>query len=370
MLKVQEWLLNHNNDFKLLEDTYGIHSTFHEDGRVILNYDQLKSDKKEQIVRECRGLVLNSHHPEHLVARGFRRFFNYGELKDEERWFNWDNCIIYHKEDGSYISTCRYDGKYHLHTRASFGNGDVVKDVMTWHNLFELAVPNWKLRQEKADYGGEIPQLTLIWELCSKYNKVVRDYPNPTSFLLTAFQGEQELTDKAVDDLAEEIGVARPKKVVCKDIMDVQKYIQEVAEHDVTFEGVVIRDCHNHRFKVKSEKYLILHRLANNGNLLSNMSYARANLIPLILQGEESEITCYYPELIPLVDDIKSKIKTLTTEMENIWFCFHDTKKQKDFAKEALKSPLSSLLFKARKDGGKPSDYLPESSQLLIKILT
>lgn len=354
MLNVQNWLLQNNSNYALLEQQLGIKATHHEDGRVILNYSQIDSDKHNPIVQECRGLVLNSHYPDHLVARAFPRFFNYGEMKDRERNFVWEGCKTYHKEDGSLILTYRWNGDYHLNTRASFGNGEVVQGVITWRQLFEQAVPNWKNRQQFADYGGELAGVTLVWELCSKYNKVVRDYPTPTAYLLTAFTGETEWTDEVVDSLAAKLGVLRPAKTTCLDICDTQAYIAKIVENDMTFEGVVVRDCNNLRFKIKSPFYLQLHKTINNHELTKD------RIIKILLEIGLDEFCLFFPEIKSKLDDLYQQMLEITEEIKQIWPKICNIQSQKDFALSINHLKFKSILFTARKLGKHPLDCIDE----------
>ena len=73
MLQVQKYLANHT--FDNLSQDYHIKLTYHPtDPLVILNYDQLESPKGDKLVRECRGLVLNSETKELVAARVFTLF--------------------------------------------------------------------------------------------------------------------------------------------------------------------------------------------------------------------------------------------------------------------------------------------------------
>lgn len=79
MLKIQEWLIQNNFNYDLLKSQLNVSANFHpNDDRVILNYCQIESPKKNLIVQECRGLVLNSKNGE-IIAKSFNRFFNLGE---------------------------------------------------------------------------------------------------------------------------------------------------------------------------------------------------------------------------------------------------------------------------------------------------
>jgi len=358
-LAVQTWLRQNNGQFDLLEKQLGIKSTFHEvDDRVILNYCQIDSPKAHPVVKECRGLVLNKRNYD-IIARSFERFFNAGEMLDLHKNFVWEQSEALDKEDGSLALTYMYNGEPHLNTRGSFGHGEINSSGISWRMLMEIAVPNWKNIQKA------FPSTTLVWELCSRYNKVVRDYPTPTAYLLSAFVGQMEYQSSVVDTFATDLKVNRPTSYTFSCLDEAMQFIAKRSENDPTYEGLVLRDINGMRLKSKAEKYCALHRLANNGNVAHPK-----NIIPLILDGETDEVITYFKELEPTIRSYEAKLNELKKQVENIWYCWWDTKKQSDFAREALTSPLSSLLFRARKNGGHPLDYVKDSKELIIKVLS
>lgn len=338
-----------------LKNELGINSKVHQDGRIILDYSQFDSPKTDEIVRECRGLVLDSEF--NLVARGFRRFFNAGEVRDEDKKFNWDcEVICSHKEDGSFTLLYQYQGEWKVNTRFSFADFPVQGGALTWTELFKLA---YDFETAPLD-----PAFTYVFELCSRYNKVVRDYHVPCVYLLTMFQGEHEVKFDYVQEEASQLGIDAVSVIKAQDIFDVQQYITQVAEKDKTFEGIVVRDIFNNRLKLKSDYYLMLHRLNDNGNLASI-----PRLVQLILDGEKDEILVYFPELAEKIDLLEAQISAILREVDNVWYCHHDERSQKQFALAVTKATkYTGPLFSARKLGGKPKDYI--TSEYLIKYVT
>lgn len=352
MLNVQQVLieskLSVDDALKMLDEKFGVLSKKHPvDSRVILDYDQIRADKKDDVVRECRGLVLDTKDWS-LVARGFRRFFNAGEVRQEDIKFNWDNeVVVTHKEDGSFFLLYFYDGLWRTNTRFSFAEHNISDFPFTWNELFKLG-----FNYELCDSLNK--EYSYVFEVCSRYNKIVRDYQEPQVFLLSAFNGEIELNFHAVQSEAISLGVQTPVEESFDDISKVQAYIAKIAEEDHTFEGVVVRDVHNNRLKVKSDFYIRLHRLNNNGNI-TNIK----NIIPLIVSGESEEVLIYFPELKNIVSSLESKINKIKDEIDNAWLCYHDESSQKKFALSIKKSTKhTGPLFEARKRGGHPFDYL------------
>jgi len=363
MLKTQEFLRQYDDIDKALaslEAKYAISNTCHPtDGRVILNYSQIDSPKTHEIVRECRGLVLDRNNNWKLVARAFPRFFNWEEAgKSTTGLFKWNNCICQDKEDGSLAIVYFYNNAWHFNTRGSFGSGEVNGMGITWRQLFELAMKNTGF-----DYSILSTNFTYIFELCSRYNKVVRDYPNPIVFLLSVFSEEDELDWYDIKTIYPELNPVGDKYFCGID--RVNEFLKKHSETDPTFEGVVLRDKNNLRFKVKSIKYVELHRLHNNGNLATPK-----NLIGFIMGGEEDEIIAYWPNLEPTILDMKAKITDAYTELEAAWESHKNIENQKEFAEKVLTATkFSGMLFTARKTGRSISDIWRESKEVILKKL-
>lgn len=337
MLNVQEFLQKTGGDLALLKQYYGINAIKHPtDSRVILNYDQIDSSKYkfEPIVRECRALTLDSKDWS-LVARGFYRFFNWGEYPAEMKKFNFEFSTAQFKEDGSYINVYFWNNRWHVQTRGSFGDGS-VNDFITWRQLFELAAP-------PNLFGSLNPQYTYVFELCSLYNQVVRRYDTPSLFLLTVFDQYTEFVVEAIQDVGKEIHVQTPETMKFEGIMDVEKFLMERERVDKTFEGFVLRDLNNVRFKMKNPSYVALHRLSNNGNIASEK-----NLVKFVLEGEKDELLTYFPYVKDSYLKLEEKIFNVSKELSNYWYCFKDEKSRKKFALAVQKCPMNNFLFEAK----------------------
>lgn len=339
-----------------LNDDLGIKNTIHEDGRVILNYDQIKSPKTDDIVRECRGLVLDMNNDFSLVARSFRRFFNLGEHIEDQNKFDWNGCITTNKEDGSLVIVYFWNGDWHVNTRGSFGGGSVNNSPIIWRELFEMAVPDYKKTFD--------PEVCYVGELCSPYNRIVTAYERPTFFLLTTFFEHLEYSQKDTVEIARECNLITPTSIHFNDERQVVEFVRETSKDDPTWEGIVCRDKYDDRIKVKSAAYVELHRLHNNGNICTPKS-----LVPLIMMNEHEEILVYYPELSDYVYDLKDKIDTAYRELDDIWFCHHDEPNRKTFASKISRNPFSWALFKAKDTGQHPWEFVLENPSKMVDFI-
>jgi hypothetical protein len=343
-----------------LADELAIRSTFHPlDPLVILNYDQIHSPKKNDIVRDCRGLTLELGSWD-VVARSFRRFFNAGEDREGDDRFDWQNFNADAKEDGSLALLYRYQGSWRVNTRGSFALGEIGPGVgMTWEETFYQGLDEMGMDDLPEGY-------TFVFELCSPYNRVVRRYDQVTLFLLTAFHNATgtEPSEALLDRWAQLLQVERPRRFSFVSLDDIRCYLEEV-EKDPTFEGVVVRDRYGERLKVKSSRYVALHHLHDNGNL-----FLTKRLLPLILQNEVAEVALCFPEVVEKSFDVVEKLYGPYGRMLAVWEIARGLPTQKEFALFVTKhTKLAAVLFEARKQGREPADVFRQSESYLLKTV-
>lgn len=345
-----------------LNKYYGIKTTGHpEKPLVILNYSQINSPKLHPIVRECRGLVLDARN-HNIVARAFPRFFNWGEVQEEAADFDFSDCFAESKEDGSLVLIYFFEGEWHANTRGSFADGKINDQPYTWTDGICAAIGIRELSELDTRLKRS---LCYVCEFCSKWNKVVREYDKPQMFLLTVFNGPVELSAEFADYACPE-GFHRPSRCEFSSIEEVQQCLKERSERDPTFEGFVLRDCCNRRWKVKSPTYLALHRLKGDGD---NM-YLPKNLLPFILSGEKAELLTYFPEVEKTLDEVESKVNEARDQMLEVWFHAKSIESQKDFAQFIVpRTNFASVLFEARKKNVDPMEIWRESIDVILKRL-
>jgi hypothetical protein len=344
MLHTQQFLLaGHTpND---LRSQLGIRAVRHPTlPLVILNYDQLDSPKAHPVVRECRGLVLRTDTFD-LVARGPGRFFNWGEMAEEMARFDFADFVAHTKEDGSLMLLYHHDGRWRANTRRTFGEDRVPFQEFTWQELAARALGLASLQ----DLRGRLDEsLCCVCELCSPYNRVVRRYPEPALFLLTAYRGKDELSPEQVDGLAEGL-FRRPERHHFTGINGVREFLKGRAAADPTFEGVVIRDRHGSRWKVKSATYLGLHRMSDE----AENPFAPKNLLPFVMAGEGDELLAYFPEAADAFRACQAKVEAALAELAGLWTAHRHLESQKEFASAvAGRSPFVNLLFQLRRQRG------------------
>lgn len=349
MLETQKYLLEKSLDDLTAE--LGIKVTQDSElGLVILNYDQIESPKTHPIVRECRGLVLELGTWQ-IVARSFPRFFNWGEVADEMGLFDFGEFHTDSKEDGSLCIIYNYRGQWLANTRGSFGKDLMQFQDFTWREGFlrALGVDSFDRLDNHLN-----PELTYVCEFVSPWNKVVRNYPEPSMYLLTAFRGKEELSRMEVREGIGTSGVFRlPQSYTFGSIDEISEYIRKIQAEDPTNEGVVIRDSGNRRWKIKSPAYLSLHRMRGEGDNLYNPK----NILPFVLTGEGDELLTYFPEVKDRFFEIKNMVESEYLKLLETWHSAKGIENQKEFALSILgKTPFTGILFELKKKFGQAQE--------------
>lgn len=298
-----------------------------------MNYSQINSPKTHPLVMECRSLTVLSDGA--LVARSFPRFFNYGEALDVTSHFILDGAVAQEKIDGSLIKMFYWRGDWRIQTRESFADSYVNGSEYTWSDLVRLSLPNFD--KIEADLRG----YTLVFELCSPYNVVVHRHQKTEMFLLATFDGQSEC-DIDVD-------IQRPRSFTFGSKNAIDEFL---AQQHPTFEGLVFKDINGMRLKMKTESYVALHRLHNNGNYL-----LPKNVLPLIWNKEVDEVACYFPKITEVAARINDQVQVKLDELDTIWDAVKDCSK-KEIATSGLNFDWISLIFTAKTKGGHPRDYI------------
>ena len=91
MINLIKEYIESGNSFEDLKTEYSINVNEF-DNLICLNYDQIESPKSPNIVRQCRGIVLDKDTLE-IVHYPFFRFFNLDEMPEERQKFNWNNAF-------------------------------------------------------------------------------------------------------------------------------------------------------------------------------------------------------------------------------------------------------------------------------------
>lgn len=344
---------------KSLLDKYHIKATYHRElPLVILNYS-IFSPIEKQIVREYRGLTLELDSWK-VCARGFSRFLNLGERPTISNKFNWEDFKTYSKEDGSLILLYNYLGEWRVNTRGSFAEGNIQNSDLSWKDYFWGTVDKFFLENLQNNH-------TYLFELCGPYNRIVTKYEKPQSFILAGINNEtgEELPNHRLACLAFDANCSTPKRT--------EKWTKELLLQDLTsqskdFEGYVVKDNKGMRLKVKNPAWLSeFHLKGNNGANLNKVE----TVVDILINrpNDFDEVISYYPEYAVRATTIKNLYESILSSCVKRYEEIKSTANQKDFALLALKAPVPSVLFNARKNKISIDEAWKLSQSAIVKNL-
>lgn len=300
---------------------------------ILLKYNQIESDFYNEVVRECRGLIIDKElNP---VCIPFFKFGNYGEGYAPE--LDWSTTRVQEKIDGSLIKVWNYKGEWKVSTNGTVDayNCDIgqVDALMlncpykTFGELFDKAKEDANL-----DFNKLNPNYTYMFELVSPHNKVVVPYENIEIYHI----GTRDNT--TLEELDIDIGIKKPKQFP---LTTLEQCIETASKLTYDHEGYVAVDKNWNRVKIKSPAYVAVHHIKNNGDV--NI----ASIIELIRTNETEEFLTYFPEYENIVDLIKRKIeKILLSITKGLSEVKHqEFATQKDFALAVKDREYSNFYF-------------------------
>lgn len=348
-----------------LSDELGIRcKVYHEEGLVVLNYDQINSPKTDKIVMECRGLILSLDTFE-VVSRSFDRFFNWGEAPDTCKDFNFDTATIYEKADGSLIKVYYWNDEWRISTR---GTAFAETENYSGRTFKDLVLEAFGVTEEgfQDSCSGLFTNTTYIFELTHPDNRVVTPYAKPGMVLLGArnnYTGEEfsyirlSLCPIWVENLS--FRVAKTFSFSSSEDMK-----EAAATLPNLQEGYVCHDpVSGKRVKVKSPAYLAVHRLRGD-----NVPSPK-RIMQLVLTKEEEEYLLYFPEERKRFSPYVVALSELEEEISSTWKTVSSVTDQKEFALAVKDYKYSACLFSA-KSSGKPPVQVFHNSKDSYKLKT
>lgn len=306
MLKIQEFILAHENWRELLADAPYNLKISEDDGFVLFKYNQIASDFHEEICKEARGLILDTQDNFRVVRYAFKKFFNVDEGFAAQ--LDWDTAVATEKIDGSIMSVWFARGKWHLSTNGTIDafkaelNG--VGPYKNFGELFESVLP-------LSTFANYNKHRCWTFELVSPYNKVVIDYPETKVYLLSVrdMDSLEELGLDAVEMLADANGLVVPERYDLNNEADYRKVVEQMPEGH---EGIVVRDVNGERVKIKTLLYFEMHRAKNNGVITLE------RIVDLIRANDHYEFLSYFPEYQSIFDDVKRQIDHSEVVLEKV----------------------------------------------------
>lgn len=279
-----------------------------------------------EITLNCRSLVTDFEG--NIVARGFKKFFNLEEHKENE--IPNESFEVYEKLDGSLILAFQYNNNWIICSKGSF----VSEQAVAAEKLFYKLNYNSYFRN---NYGH-----TYIFEYLSDWNRIVVKY-NEERLVLIALVDSKTTNEINIQPLAsdffrKEVGFVDIVKKY-DGISDYRK-LRELFSGD-NREGFVVKFKSGFRIKLKYEEYIRLHRIITNITSYDIWETLKTGGdIEQLLDNVPDEFDNWVKNK---VNEINNEFRNLKKEIEKeFWGLIN----KKDIAEKFKKSNYTHYLFK------------------------
>lgn len=303
-MELLKFIKEHENWKELLKEAPYFLEIKEEDGFILLKYNQIKSNFNQHIVKECRGIILDSNNK--IVCWPFSKFFNYGEGFADE--IDWSSARVQEKIDGTIMKLWNYNGEWRLSTNGCINAFNVELNMnellkvncpfTTFGQLFEAA-KNFK----DLDYNKLNPNYTYMFELVSPYNKVVISYPE---IIINHIGTRDNITGQEYDL---DIGIRKPTQYPIHTLEDCVKAASNLPNDA---EGYVVVDKYWRRVKVKNPIYLQLHRMVSNNQLRVK------DILQMIFENDQEEFLSYFPEYRKAFEEVQASLDHMRERLEEV----------------------------------------------------
>jgi RNA ligase len=256
--------------------------------------------------KKARGIILDTSG--RVVCRPFNKFFNLDEVPSTS------SKVVYHKLskqaveiteklDGSMISLWHYNGEWRTSTTGSFHSSQALYALEMLHKKYPKFV--------QLDHA-----YTYIFELVGvEWDRKVVKYDEEALVLLTALRNtwweEEEVDRDVLDAMVKGMGFGRPKVITLNPYAAIHG--SDIGDNE---EGYVFRFSDGLRLKIKSVRYVRLHRLLSGLN--------PRKLIDVMKSGDYDEVMWDVPKHIrDDFDDLLASLMQIhaqiASEAEEYW---------------------------------------------------
>lgn len=255
----------------------------------VLNYSQINSPKLNPIVKECRGLITDLDY--NVISRAFDRFYNYGEVE-----FKFEDSAFYRildKIDGTLIKIYYYNSSWRISTRSNPYADQCASSAYQSPTFRELVLSVLSMQDCKKFLDKSY---TYLFELTSKYNKIVTDYgDNPKLWYLVSRNNQTGQYTSHREELSSTL-CSFPNEYLFEGVDKLLSFAKSLSNLQ---EGFVLYDRYTPVLKIKNPNYVIAHRLRGDYGL------TLYNAIELFVSKEHEEYLSYFPEDKYVFDDIE-----------------------------------------------------------------
>ena len=279
----------------------------------MVQYERLWDD----ITIQCRGLVTNSEGK--IIARPFKKFFNYEEHKPED--IPNENYEVYEKMDGSLGILFNYQNQWVMATRGSFTSPQSIKgrELLSNYNVSDL-----------------FKNHTYLFEIIYPENRIVVDYKGEEKLVLL---GAIETDTGIEDDITIYTHYGFDVVTLYKTWGETYDLLKAEVSDDK--EGYVIRFKNGFRMKIKGREYIRLHEILTETSNRDIWECLKNNqTLDEILDNVPDE---FYDWVKSTVANLQTQFDTIKLEVEND---FKVLVNKKEYAEKIKDNKNRHFLFK------------------------
>lgn len=338
-LLVVEYLRGGGTYESLLAE-HAVHAKPH-NGKVSFVYDQIAARDENPIAQQCRGLVLREHTHE-VVAYPFNRFFNLGQ--GAAATVDMSTARFEEKLDGTLLIVYWDDraGRWMCATRSMCeAHGNINGSQATFAHLADACVRGMgtgaATLHDLMDGVGADRGVTHMFELTGPHNRIVCEY----AALHLTLLGARRLSDFAEIEpraLESAHGFDTARTWSFASIADLIEVIREWKPSE--YEGVIVKDAHFNRVKVKTPQYVAAARATDS------LGASWRNVCEAIQTGHADDLLGIVPPHVrERIESLRPAIASLVAKAESDYAELRGIDDMKAFAAEAKTRMWPAILF-------------------------
>ena len=294
---------------------------------IMFKYSQQDSDFSNDIVKECRGIILDEDTLEPISVPYFK-FFNFSEPNAAE--IDWSSAKILEKIDGSLIKVVKFsDQEILVSTHGVIDafkcelNSQIISPYDNFGELFWAAVRNQMIdcgysldKNDPVEWLADKLQFntTYMFELCSPYSRVIVPHKE-TKLYFHGWRDNASLVEIRFE-ICNLIDIFDcPESYNLKSLDECITATQAMSWDE---EGYVVLDKNFNRVKIKSPAYCAMHHLKGNG--VPSLS----RCLEVFLANESNEILAYFPEFKSIFDEIAKRFNEFSLHINSLWSKFNE----------------------------------------------
>lgn len=296
MLAIEKFIEENENWKELIQQAPYFLKIDEDEDYVLIKYDMINSDFTQEIVNECRGIIIDKH-TNKAHALSFKKFYNIQEELHAD--IDWKTARVQEKVDGSKILYWynEYKNEWQVSTSGTLDayKAQVNDSGITFGQLFEEAVKNSVLLTINNLFNKLDKAHCYTFELVSPESRIVVPYKKTEIYLIGVRDIYTFEEEKPAEDYLSEF-IKIPKEYSLHTLEDCLKATEKMGFDE---EGFVVVDDNWNRVKIKSPEYVLAHHARANG------ATSISRVLEMIENGYDKDFLKIYPEYTEKFDKVR-----------------------------------------------------------------